>query len=110
MSRFNLFVVPIECPHCGNKVKVRFQASIGALDLIDFIPGDQVIDIPAEVNPPIFGDGPNDHTIDFWTYGLGNCPICQNYIWGKVNIRSKIFESVTLIQDEPDDMYGWGLL
>jgi hypothetical protein len=110
MSQFNEFYAPIECPYCGDNVKVRFQANIGALDLKVFNLSEQVVDIPAELAPSIFGEGPEEHNIDFWAYGMGDCPVCKHYLWVKVNIRSKRFESVTLINDIPIDMYGWGLL
>jgi hypothetical protein len=90
-----------------------FQADIGELVWQVFNIGEQVVDIDVEsemkMKNPQYG-GPPDTSLDFWAYALGICSVCGNDIWAQVNVRSKRFESIIIIDKAPEDIYGWGLL
>jgi hypothetical protein len=112
MSRYNWFNVSVTCPTCGSTGEVDFQADIGILDWKTYSVGDVVIGPVASTGKRLHR-GPGDdldyfRENDFWAAGLAVCLSCKGDVWGRVEIRSGVFERVILSESElgPQD---WGL-
>jgi hypothetical protein len=110
MGRYNQFEFAVQCPHCGHLQEMLFQADVGSLEWRVFELGEQVLDIPVEHSFPVYGAGPDDHDVDYWSIGLAVCLNCHRDIWAKVCIRNKRFDSLEILAEAPTDIYGWGYL
>lgn len=111
MGMYNYFIASAKCPTCGNVSQIEFQSNAGILDLEEFRIGDSLLTKPfGEYRGVIAPDKKVfEQDVNFWTTGLGICPICQSNIWAKITIEDKKFSKVEII-NEPDNGYSWGII
>lgn len=108
MSLNNSFIVKCSCCNCEKKVEIAFEADAGILNLSNFKIGDKLL--PDNLDGIKGTIAPTkeivDEKIDFWVYGVGECPKCKFENWAKIIFRKGIFDSIKQIS-MPDNPFFW---
>jgi hypothetical protein len=111
MGMYNYFIAEVKCLTCGNISKIEFQSNAGILDLEEFQIGDLLLKKPLSDYRGILSPDKKvfENNLNFWTIGLGVCPICQSDVWAKIYIEDNRFSEAKIV-NEPDDIYDWGVV